>query len=662
MITLISKCLPKKAFVSNFLALVLCLQVGCGADYVESVEAVPMVKDGVAVGKIVIPRGAPGSVRELANDFQKIVERSTGARLPILTDDQKEKIEDATSLLFLGECQQTIAAGLRMEDLAEEAYRIAVRGSSIFVLGEPAKPTMRPFSTKDAWYDSDPMRWAINGVLEKQLGVRWLWPGDLGTYVPRHQDFTFPAGDRTYQPRLKMRTLVIQPMREANEQVIRKEALKWVSNHQGGERGKIPLNHAFDDWWDKYREKHPDYFVKPPAGQAEKKPPYFKLSLGNPKVLDQIVADYEAAGRPRYWNVTPNDGVGFDVSDEVRSWDIPADQPVMDIWNGKANLTARYVKWWNLVYERLAAMNPDVTLVTMAYSCYENPPPVERPLKARSIIGVVPDFRSYDVWSGWAAQADEFILRPNWGWYGANAPYLPLREMAGYLKFASENKLVGFYLDAIIGFWGTQGLNYYLLARLMAHSELSVEEIVTEYCSAFGAGAPKIREYFDYWQKLAEEWPQGYGKDRVLNGKYDALVKQGKIMDNPFIGPRQALRYIYTDEVLQQAFGLLDEADALIGNIKSEEAERVDFLRQGLNEMKIFRDALTLGEQLEKSPTPELMAQFKKKIEALDKLRSSLSPKHVIWGGVVNRLEDKYGIKVRMKNLEIPTAAGDEQF
>ena len=29
-------------------------------------------------------------------------------------------------------------------------------------------------------------------VLEDYLGVRWLWPGDLGTYVPRRNTIVIP--------------------------------------------------------------------------------------------------------------------------------------------------------------------------------------------------------------------------------------------------------------------------------------------------------------------------------------------------------------------------------------------------------------------------------------------------------------------------------------
>ena len=649
------------------LGLFVCLAVtlpAWGADGVVTAETarVNLVRGGQAVGAVVIPVNAPPSVRRLADDFIAIVARSTGAKLSLYLDTQTSEIAAAANCVFLGACQQTAAAGLRLADLAAETYQLTFQGSSVFILGEPAREILRPGTKADPWFDSDPMRWAVNHILFDELGVRWLWPGHLGTYVPKSPDFSIPAIERTYRPRLKMRTLVIATMRRPAEQGVRAEALEWVSNHEGGERDDIPLAHGFNDWWEKYHVSHPDYFAQPPKGVAQRPARYVKLSLSNPKVLDQIVENYEAAGKPKYWNVTPNDGSGFDISDAVRAWDIPPNQPIMDIWTAQANLTARYVKWWNMIYERLARVNPDVELVTMAYSCYRASPPPERPLNAKAIVGIVPSYRAFDVWEGWASQADELILRPNWGHYGANGPHLPLKEFAAYMKFAYEHKMVGFYLDSILGFWGTQGVNYYLFARLMVDPNLPVDTIVKEYASAFGAGAPKIEEYIRLWEQVSAEWAHGHKVNKVPEGKYDALIREGKIMDNPLIGPRQALPFIYTDDVLAKADALLDEAVRLIGSSDQEATARVDFLRQGLKELKATRDCLVLGREAETSPSAALLAEFKKKADALEELRVALTPSHVIWGQSVTQREDKIKIKIRPRNMTRPASSGDDQF
>ncbi len=625
--------------------------------------AVSFVADGKGTGVVVIPANAPDSVRELAMEFIETVARSTGATLPLIIEGREVDLPPGQNRLYLGACRATQELGEEGAQPPEDTYRLIVRGGHIHIVGQPAKEILRPGSQIDPWYDADPMRWALNHLLEAELGVRWLWPGYLGTYVPKHSDFAIPAKDCTYQPRLKMRTLVVATMRQPEERTIRAEALRWVSNHQGGERGGIPLAHGFNQWWEKYHANHPDYFAQPPAGTMQRQSRYVKLNLTNPAVLERIVQEYIEAGKPKYWNVTPNDGSGFDISDAVRGWDIPKDQPVEAIWGARANLTARYVYFWNRIYERLSRENSEVSLVTMAYSAYRQPPPPERPLSAKALIGIVPSYRAYDVWDGWARQADELILRPNWGHYGANGPHLPLVEMADYVKHAFRHKMVGFYLDSILGYWGTQGINYYLLARLMVDPERPVDEIIKEYTSAFGAAAPKIEEYFAYWQRLTKEWAHGHKIYKVPEGKYDLLIREGKITDNPLIGPRQAIPYIYTDEVLAPAYALLEEGDQLLKGADDQEARaRVDFLRQGLNELKASRDCLALGRQINAKNREELIGLFEEKAQELEKLRTALTPSHVIWGGRVTRSEDKIKIKIRPKNLPMPESTGDDQF
>lgn len=622
-----------------------------------------LVRDGQGSGAVVIPANAPPSVTKLANDFVNIVQRATGVRLPVRTDVEEQNAPSRGSRIYLGACLQRKAAGLSLTEPEAETYEVAVRNGDIYVYGKPARSSvLKPGSKIDPWYDSDPMRWALNDFLKEQLGVRWLWPGTLGTHVPKQAGFAIPASDRTYRPRLKMRRLGIATMRRPEEAGIRQEAIEWVSNHQGGERDNIPLSHGFIDWWDRYHQTHPDYFAVPPKGMSQRAKGYVKLNLTNPKVLEQIVENYIQAGKPSYWCVTPNDGTGFDASDEVRKWDLPPNQNPRDIWLAKVNLTPRYVKWWNMIYERLAAINPEVKLVTMAYSVYRTPPPPERPLTAKTVIGIVPSYRAYEVWSGWAQYTDELILRPNWGHYGANGPHIPLREFAAYMKYASENKMVGFALDSILGRWATQGINYYLMARLMVQPELSVDEIIQEYCSAFGKGAPKIGEYIRFWESYSTEWAHGHKIHKVEGSKYDRLITEGKIMDNPIIGPKEALPYVYPDDVMTKAYGLLEEADALIGDSDPEARQRVDFLRKGLDELVATRDCMALGRIVQGRRTPELLKQFQEKADALEELRTRLTPTHVIWGGFETRREDKVKIKVRPRNIEGLSSTGDDQF
>ncbi len=628
---------------------------------------VALVRDGKPQGVVVVGAEAPPLYRRLAEYFSETVERSTGARLPVLTEGVE--ISSETPRIYMGPTEAARKMGLHGDKLPEETCRILTADNAVFVWGNDALDG-KDLMEATRWQrtvEAQPTRWGVNRLLEEQLGVRWLWPGRLGTYVPKHGSLTIPAMDVSFQPKLQIRRLGLGVPGQRLEfsknpelKTIFVEASDWLANHQGnyrGERAEISINHAFNDWWAKYGKKHPDWFVPPLAGQPfSDRSHHRKLRFTNPEVIEQIAKEYQEAGAPKYWTVSENDGAGFDVSEEARALDLPQGQSIEDIWNARGNLTARYVTFWNRIYDRLKQINPDVTLVALAYSCYNTPPPPERPITAKMVIGMVCSYRSQEYWTQWreASGGGEMVLRPNWGWIGANAPHLPLRQLHSFLQFAAHNGMIGFHMDSILGYWGTQGPNYYVMARTVAQPELSKDEILEEYTSAFGAGAGKIREYLDHWQRLTDEFGYPVSRNVVADGKYNQLLESGKIDESWTLGPRQAMVYLYTDEALAPAWKLLDEADALIGDSDSEARRRVQFLRDGLREMKAVRDLMALGKKVEADPSPENVKRFTADARALDALRREISPTHAIWGEPITAMENRRRIPIRPDNMKLP--------
>ena len=562
----------------------------------------------------------------------------------------------------VGPSPRALEAGLDPKALKPETYRILAKDNAVFFVGELDHCKEIHGNPGIA---SNPTRWALNHVLEKQVGVRWLWPGDLGTYVPKHTDIAIPATDLTYQPKLEQRSLRMLMSRKtkhasqnpAVEKKVRKETVDWAENHLNGNRAPFTFGHNFGHWWEKYSKDHPDYFaeLRPGFTQPFPKPGAVKLRLSNPAVIDQIVKEYEEAGRPAYWNLCPNDGSGFDISEATRAWDVPQDQSVVDIMSARGNLTARYVKFWNLIYERLKELNPDVTIVTYAYSSYRNAPSPDRPLKAKAVLQIVDGVEAYKNWEGWSSMGVDLFLRPNWWHQGADAPYLTYEKTAKFLKFGFNNRMLGLDMDSVLGYWATQGINYYLVARLMTQPELTTEEILGEYTSAFGAGAPKIREYLDYWHTLALEYNYAInaaGSEVLQKSRWEQLVKAGKISGSILNGSKYVLPYLYGEDVLAPAIVKLDEAEALIGKSDEEALLRVAFLRKGLDALRATRAQVILGQKLKENPTPELLEEFKKGAIALDQYRESITEEHVVWGEATKRYEGRYHILLRPEALE----------
>ena len=68
--------------------------------------------------------------------------------------------------------------------------------------------------------------------------------------------------------------------------------------------------------------------------------------------------------------------------------------------------------------------------------------------------------------------------------YALNAfPTVYVHRLAADLRFYAENNIVFAQYDCVTGHWGTNGLNYYVLARLLWDPWQDVDALVAEYCA-----------------------------------------------------------------------------------------------------------------------------------------------------------------------------------
>ncbi len=617
-----------------------------------------LVREGKPTSCLILPDAAPPGLEKLCREWIARVRKSTGAEIPLYRESAQPETSGETVRIYVGATRRALDEGLLQEPLPEESYRVIHRGPAIYLLASESRnphPVQAP---------SAPLRWALNRMQEEGLGVRFLWPGELGTWVPQRPDFRIAGEDVSYRPPLSLRVLRMSKVglkkRDAASQALYREGIEWAQNHEAGRRDEFVFGHAFIHWWNRYSSEHPDFFALPPEGIsspiAQSRPAFVKLRLSNPEVVETIAREYEKAGAPKYWNICPNDGSGFDLHPDTLAWDEPKGQALQDIWEGndRANLTARYVRFWNLVSERLRRINPEVTLVTYAYWSYRYAPASDRPLAGKTIVGIVDGWDAYDTWKGWRAAGAELSLRPNWGYYSAGGPAVWVDEIVRFMQFAHQNGLIGFDLDQITGNWGTEGLNYYAIARSMSRPDLSAEDLVAEYCEAFGAASEKIRDYFRYWQQRGTEFgypiPAG-GTTGPNPGKYRELLESGALSDNYYHAPYAALPLLYTDEVLAPAFTLLEEARELLPP-ESEEYKRVEFLRAGLNHHRLMRNAIALGLGVKEGKTDEKgIRDFRNAATALDRFRQQTPFPHLVWP-YVTFAENRFKAPIRPANIK----------
>lgn len=655
---------------------------------------IKLISKGASNSLIIIPANPNSVEEEAAKDLVYYIKKSSDFDLPVFKEGSLPKIEKNRTKIYIGKTKFAQAKGFSANNLKDEEFKVVTGANYIIVLGKDLsyKKQENVHGEEDinqsVVYRSPATIWGVNYLLDHYLGVRWLWPGKLGTYIPEKESIIIPSNlNISQQPLAEQREL---PMRWPKRKEILQypgitienyrfliskqeqsklvgESLNWGERHQLGSRTFFNTTHAFTDWWEKYGKDHPEYFAETPDGSPQpfnKRPDNVKLRIGNPSVGKQIIKEWKDAGSPDLWRVGPNDGIGYDISAESRAMDFPANQNIDSIWNGKGELTARYLTFWNGLLNEMKRINPDVRLVTYVYSCYRNPPPAGMKVTPGIVAGFVHSYDAYEPWKKWNDAGMDLILRPNWWHQGVDAPHIPLKRSGEYFKFAQQNGMRGFRFDQLYGYWSTQGTNYYLIARLNARPDLSVDEVLNEYYSAFGAASGKIKEYISYWEDLTNKsgYPHLAGGALSQGDEfyYDQLQKKYGFTYHPLKGSWFIMPYLYTDKVIDKGYDLLNEASLLAASDKFEVKKRIEFLRDGLKSLQATREMVVIGTAYRNNPNEENKKKFFDYLEILRSLRRENTLNHVSHGDVQFTSEIRRGIPTSeiMKNVDDESLRG----
>lgn len=475
------------------------------------------------------------------------------------------------------------------KSLPLEAMKVVVEDGRVAISGNPA-------------------RWAVYEFLGQKIGVRFLWPGRLGTYVPQLKAIRIDRAAIDFRPELLRRDF-----RQAGKPAA---VLEWTDKHYlSKERTPKDLNwgHAFHDWYEKYAKDKPELFALDPDGRITpwaNDPTRAKLRISSPAVMDAIKDDYIRRGMPDFICLSPTDSAGYDTSEASMALD-PEPYSKADVWAGKVNLTDRHVKYWNSVLAELRKWNPKLGVAVYAYAAYRTPPRTVRLTPGAFHVQIVPSWYEEDeeIWQGWGEQAQAMYLRPNWPWNGGSSPFYPLHKMGAFIEFAHANKMQGFDMDSLTGFFGMRGPFYYLIVRKMAHPEIPTDAIVEEFVSAFGEAREDIRRYVQYWEDYSEALGMpasaGGGQGGDPDGLYITTLERENLGTNPLAGSWWMMPFLYGDDVIQPAMDILERA---LAKAKGESRERVQYLIDAYTPFRIQRELMaTVIEYSFRSKRPQLL-------------------------------------------------------
>ena len=591
-----------------------------------------------------------------AEEFVRHIEKATGQRLQIVGETRIP--EGFVSRVFIGRTEAARKQGIVAEKMKPDEFVLRTVGRDLYVMGieDKARDVVLGEPTDSEWthkilHDGiygyrGPSSISPNGtlfgvyeILERYAGVRWLWPGELGTYVPRTKNVRVNKALNEYHvPKIAWRRFawfhLVDALRRQDSYDPRTEKLAfspqglrsfwqatgiYLGRHRMGHSTHPPTfreEFSYKPWKRDTTliERFPHFYAMDGKGRRFGQPgseyTNADMCVSNPDlhrfILEKV---WDGKGTLR---LGQSNTIEYCQCTSCMNWDGPQPGPG-EIPNfergayGPRSLSYRYARFWKTVYERAAKRNSNVRATVLMYQT-TLPEPGDIKLSANIYgqycpwTGPATNFPMPDAidqwsrkqWLGWKRTGMSMIWRPNHLHMGYTMPYLSTRQVGEFFKFAYKNGLKGYFFDSLRVSWATQGPMIYIHMALGWNPELDVETLRQDFWSAFGPAARQIERYFDYWEAYSLAHPAG-----------------------SLYSPIRA-NAVYPPKVFAQQAAVLNEAlKTAARHPLPEFAERVKFLQAGLEHARL--SAGFMG-TLDKGQVPTDRGRLLKAKQALHEL------------------------------------------
>lgn len=575
---------------------------------------VVLVRDGAAVATVVVPDAPNAVVRYAADELVHHVARAAGATLKIRTESEAATIAGAR--ICLGDTRAGRAAGLATDGLAPETSVLQLDEAAgvLFLAGRDGggDPLDRDTTAGTLF--------AVYEWLERDLGVRWLWPGELGTHVPKARTVSARPVRETIAPRFFQRHVrpglgytsdhpALGFTAKATAAYAREQTI-FLRRCRMGRSERLSYGHAFTDWWERYGREHPEWFQLVQGKRGPSKPgARYSMCVSNPGLHREIVAQWKARGAPRFLNVVENDILGQCECEPCRAWDGPPPADAMKFYPpnskvfGSRFVSDRYARFELAVRALAARENPDVTVVGYVYFNYFQAPTSGVALGPEVLLGYCPSSGWYpraddehawyqQQWKGWRDTGARLFMRTNYFLDGYSMPFLFAHQFADDFQHAARNGMVATDFDSLTGQWSTQGPDLYLLLRLHTRPDARADDLLAEYYAAFGPAASEVKAYFDEWERYTMEHRPLIAaafEDRVASRWRSWAKAAHRVFPTTVFGPAEAR--------------LARAAQAAAGDAEAQ--ARVEFLQVGLAHARLCVEVSEKISLADPEATPE---------------------------------------------------------
>ena len=436
---------------------------------------------------------------------------------------------------------------------------------------------------------------SVYEFLERECGVRWLWPGDLGTVAEPQKPKQIKNGTEIVTPffvrRMSASFHYGYPTLQPEDL---KALIEWQAHRKLGSSFHGSMSHAFQSLMprQKYGKEHPEYYSLVSPGQwiGDPKPDKptrrndwtrrgpWQLCTSN-KDVRRIISEKIAADKTGFArSISPNDGFGFCECPECLKQD---GKPRPPREYGVKDLTNRMYDFAEDIANQVHKLNPKANVGMFAYSFFDGVPdkkihfPGNMYLSFCYMVSFMSEEEQQELEQrtiGLAATGARIFGREYWGThYTMNYPLSHSRKIDRNMKLLYRCGAGGIGGEPGAAF-APRATDLYILTKLSWDPTLKREDILHDFCdSAFGPKAgPVMYEMFEKIEDWTEKTTNHFADHRGPNYKY---------YDNLYAARNRAMADCYNDAFQKMCEGYLSRAMKLAET--PERRARIAYIRRG---------------------------------------------------------------------------------
>ena len=542
-------------------------------------------------------------------ELKELLSQSLSADVPIV----KKPDEKKTSII-LGNNQYLKNAGIDISKLPRDGFIIKSSGNNIFIAGIDSMDANPEKGLKGGIWGLYFERGTLFGVydfLERYAGIRFYFPGKIGTVIPKHETLKLEAMNITEKPDYTVRKFssfsgMLPDGRDGKD--------SWSFKNMNYYRLRletryIPNCHGLGrlGYVERFGESHPEYFALMQNGKRYVSPTLQHTGqlCYSSGIKDEIYKDAEAflTGKPAssrnimskygciwdqsgfqtgYFNIMPQDGMYLCRCPECQKH-----------FSKGPKATSEFM--WDFVCdtaEKLKKNNIPGYITMMAYSPYREVPDREIPSHVLVMLAEAGPWIMH-IPEVYKKEVDEIKVwynkqkRKIWLWnytnkYGKReilgVPDVTPKCIGKYYKEQAPY-IFGAYMESETDKYIFHYLDYYVFSKVCWNNSSDVDKILKEhYQKMFGAAAGTMEKIYE---RFEENWLKVIGKPiETPLGPASVPVSDYELWEK-----------IYSQDEIDSLDKRFGEAEKLTAS-SQEENERVRFMRE--NMFKPLKDAREL--------------------------------------------------------------------